>query len=190
MRIVEKDGAIVLSDRQYVWCGLSICEERDGSGSSVLRRFFHQGVQEGTDAYFYTRDHLGSIREMTDSSGAVRARYGYDPYGRQTKLSGDKDASFGFTGHFRHSASGLDLAPYRAYDSSLGRWISPDPIGFGGGSKNLYTYVANNPADSVDPTGEFPVILVLTPPGLAALTAAGEATLFVATAVAARSGSG
>ena len=183
VRIAEKDGGVVLSDRYYLWCGLSICEERDGSGSSVLRRFFHQGVQEGTDAYFYTRDQVGSIREMTDSSGALRARYTYDPYGRQTKLSGDKDAAFGFTGHLRHPQSGLELAPYRAYDPSLGRWISPDPIGLSGGDLNLYSYVGDSPVDRVDPTGEFAIAILLTPPGLAALTAAGKWTILVATAV-------
>ena len=28
----------------------------------------------------YTRDHLGSIRELVDMSQTVRARYDYDPY--------------------------------------------------------------------------------------------------------------
>ena len=50
--------------------------------------------------YFYTRDHLGSIRELTDSSGNVRARYAYDPFGRRTKLTGDLEADFGFAGMF------------------------------------------------------------------------------------------
>jgi RHS repeat-associated protein len=183
VRIVEMDGAAVLTDRWYVWCELSICEERDSSGSSVLRRFFHHGVQEGTDAYLYTRDHLGSIREVTDATGTLRARYDYDPYGRQTKLSGDKEAAFGFTGHFRHSPSGLELAPFRAYDSSIGRWLREDPIGFSTADLNLYSYVSNDPVDFTDPTGEIAFVGVLfTPPGLAAMTAAGKAVLFVTSA--------
>ena len=186
VRIVEKDGAAILSDRRYIWSDLAVLEERDATGSSVLRRFFHQGVQEGTDAYFYTKDHLGSIREMTDAAGTLRARYDYDPYGRQTKLGGDKDAAFGFTGHFRHSPSGLELAPYRAYAPSLGRWISQDPIGFSTADLNLYSYVSNGPIDSYDPTGLIPAIaLLFTPPGLAALTTAGQWTIFALTAIAA-----
>ena len=35
---------------------------------------------------------------MTDGTGAVRARYNYTPYGERTKMSGDLDATFGFTG--------------------------------------------------------------------------------------------
>ncbi len=29
--------------------------------------------------HFFTRDHLGSIRELTDKAGTIRARYDYDP---------------------------------------------------------------------------------------------------------------
>jgi RHS repeat-associated protein len=86
-------------------------------------------MQVGTTSYYYTRDHLGSIRELTNSSGAVQARYDYDPYGRRTKLTGSADADFGFTGHYYHQPSGMHLALYRAYDADLGRWIGRDPIG-------------------------------------------------------------
>jgi len=43
---------------------------------------------------------------------------------------------------------------YRAryYDSAIGRFTSEDPITFAGG-ENFYLYVANNPADLIDPNG-------------------------------------
>lgn len=34
-----------------------------------------------------------------------------------------------------------------------GRWTTKDPIGFGGGDGNLYSYVTNDPVDFVDPSG-------------------------------------
>lgn len=40
------------------------------------------------------RDHLGSVRELTDGSGVVSDRYEYDPYGRRTKVLGSEDAGF------------------------------------------------------------------------------------------------
>ena len=67
------------STKQFVWCPgePQPCEERDGS-DSVTKRFYAQGEQIGSTNYYYTRDHLGSIREVTDNSGAVQARYDYD----------------------------------------------------------------------------------------------------------------
>jgi len=39
--------------------------------------------------YYYSRDHLGSIREMTDSTGGLVARYDYDPWGKSVVVSGN-----------------------------------------------------------------------------------------------------
>ena len=101
-----------------------------------------------------TRDHLGSIREVTDNSGVVRARYDYDPYGRRTLVSGTDLADFGFTGHYYHQASGLHLALYRAYDANLGRWLSREPLGeIQGDGPNLYVYALSNPINWLDPNG-------------------------------------
>jgi RHS repeat-associated protein len=86
----------------------------------------------------------------------VRTRYDYDPYGTRTKLSGNKDATLGFTGHFTHSPTALSFAPLRAYSGSLGRWISQDPVDIEGGL-NLYGYSYNNPTVFKDPEGSTPV---------------------------------
>jgi RHS repeat-associated protein len=68
-------------------------------------------------------------------------------------LQGAADASaFGFTGHYVHPATGLALAPFRAYDAEIGKWISRDPIGEAGGV-NLYGYVGNNPVNYADSSG-------------------------------------
>lgn len=122
------------------------------TGGTVNKRFFGQGEQVAGSAYYFARDHLGSIREMTDTNGTVRARYEYDPYGRRTKVSGDMEADFGFTGHYYHRVSGLHLAPYRAYHAETARWINRDPISEGGGL-NLYAYAGNNPVNYVDYLG-------------------------------------
>ena len=158
VKIVEKNGNTVTNTKQFVWNGSSIVEERDAS-NVVTRRFYSQGEQIGAASYFYTRDHLGSIRELTDGSGVVQARYDYDPYGRRTKVSGTLDASFAFTGHYYHAPSNLHLALYRAYDPDLGRWLSRDPIAERSGT-NLYTYVANDPLRMVDPAGLDALVLI------------------------------
>ncbi|MGH9022917.1 MAG: RHS repeat-associated core domain-containing protein, partial [Acidimicrobiia bacterium] len=151
VRLLEKTNGSTTSDKTYVWAGTEIAEERNTSDNTVTKRYFGVGVEDGGD-HFYVKDHLGSIVDMTDSAGAVQASYDYDPYGRRTKVSGSGDAPMGYTGHFHHAASGLDLAVYRAYDASIGRWISPDPIGLGGGV-NFYAYADNAPIANVDPLG-------------------------------------
>jgi RHS repeat-associated protein len=164
-RVIEKQSNTVdangnpvwttVSDHPYVWDGNTLAEERDGSGTTVTKRFYAEGEQINGVSYFYTRDHLGSVRELIDSAGTVHAQYEYDPYGNRTKLSGDLDSDFGFTGHWHHGPSGLNLSLYRAYSPTLGRWISRDPIGESGGL-NLYGYVENDPSNAIDPLGLCP----------------------------------
>ena len=151
VKIVEKTGSAVNSTRKFVLCGTEKCEYRNNNGAVQLQ-LFSQGQYQGTGAYFYTRDHLGSIREMTDVNGTVVARYDYDPWGRSTTVIGTTKPDFNFTGLYQHAKSALDLATYRAYDPDLGRWLNRDPIGENGGP-NLYGYVRNNPLNAIDPLG-------------------------------------
>jgi RHS repeat-associated protein len=157
VRIVEKDNNVVTGERWFLWCDANICEERDNGGATVRKRFFDLGQQEDGVSYYYAKDHLGSVREMTDGSATIRARYDYDPYGRVTKTAGDKDAAFQFSGHYYHAPSSLVLTFARAYDSGIGRWISQDPAGFVDGT-NLYAYVNNDPVDYLDPLGLFKIV--------------------------------
>jgi RHS repeat-associated protein len=59
----------------------------------------------------------------------------------------------GFAGMERDTATGLDLAVFRAENPGTGRWDSQDPIGFSAGDMNLYRYVSNSPTSASDPTG-------------------------------------
>ena len=134
------------SNRLLLWAGGQIRQER-APDSTVSKRFFRQGVALETGAmpgvYFYTRDHLGSIRELTDSSGSIRARYSYDPFGRPAQLTGDLDTDFGFAGMFYPAELGLNVTNFRAYDPDIGRWLSRDPLMGAELSQgtNLYAYV-------------------------------------------------
>jgi RHS repeat-associated protein len=153
-KIVEKTGSTINSTRKFVWNGQQKCEFRDANDAVTLR-VYPQGQHNGTTAYFFTRDHLGSIREMFTGGGTVVAQYEYDPYGRSTTITGTTPTDFNFTGLYRHAKSNLDLAGHRAYDPDLGRWLNRDPAGEAGG-QNLYAYARNDPANATDTSGLCP----------------------------------
>jgi RHS repeat-associated protein len=186
VRIVEKEAGTVVGSREVIWEGISIAQLRlkNAAGTETERRTFHAGGEVRiagavTTTLLHTGDHLGSIRELVDASnGAIRARYDYDPYGKRTKLSGDLEADQGYTGHYEHAASGLTLAPFRAYDCVLGRWISRDPIEEAGGL-NLYGYVRGSPIGLRDPDGKLPIVAVwLIRAGVSALVSAAADYLY------------
>ncbi|MCC7527947.1 MAG: RHS repeat-associated core domain-containing protein [Candidatus Melainabacteria bacterium] len=118
----------------------------------MSKKFYSWGQENSGADYFYTLDHLASVREMTDSSGVVRAEYIYDPYGRASKLSGISDCEFQYGGYYLHSRSGLELTLTRAYNPERGRFLNRDTIEEAGGI-NLYQYVGNAPIEFTDPSG-------------------------------------
>lgn len=154
VKITEKEHGVQTKQETFVWCGSRICQKR--SGATVVRSYFGNGFEEGTADYFYTRDHLGSVREVVDATGAtVASRLSYDPWGKVTEsgdVIGGALSDFTYTGHYFDRPTGLNLAQYRAYDAQLGRWLSRDPIGLRGGP-NVYGYVRNNPVNGIDPLG-------------------------------------
>jgi len=136
---------------------MEILQERNSSNAFVVRYYpdgYIYSPYHGYDMYahkiFTTRDHLGSVRSAHGPYGT--STYTYDPYGRTTRTSGAYPGDFDYTGHFRHGPSGLTLAPFRAYDADLGRWLSRDPIEEEGGI-NLYAYVHNTPINRIDLLG-------------------------------------
>jgi RHS repeat-associated protein len=57
-----------------------------------------------------------------------------------------------FTGRRYDDEAGLYYYRARYYKPEIGRFLSADPIGYEDGL-NLYTYVHNNPVNSIDPEG-------------------------------------
>ncbi len=137
----------------YVWdiaSGIPVILQ-EISGSNTTTYVYGLGLISTTDnagaQTYRTTDGLGSTINLTDSSGNVQVTYAYDAFGAIRSQSGSSSNYWLFTGEQRDSESGYDYLRARYYDSSIGRFVSQDPLGGG------YAYAGNNPATSFDPLG-------------------------------------
>jgi RHS repeat-associated protein len=103
----------------------------------------------------YMTDALGSTLALTDATGAINTQYSHEAYGNTTQSGIVSDNAYQYTGR-ENDGTGLYYYRARYYDTQTSRFISQDPIGFGGGV-NQFAYVEGNPIGKVDPSGLKPV---------------------------------
>jgi len=114
--------------------------------------------------HYYFSNHLGSHTMVTSATGSCEQDIDYYPYGGvMTDHCPNVAQHYKFTGKERDSESGLDDFGFRYYGSSMGRFMSPDEALYGGDFEdpqklNLYSYVRNNPLNSIDPDGHLVVV--------------------------------
>jgi RHS repeat-associated protein len=114
---------------------------------------------------------------VVSSAGSVVNHIVYDPYGNiVSQTNSEYQPRLAFDGMQLDTATGLYYDNARYYDSSTGRFISQDPLGFAGGTSDLYQYVLNNPVDLTDPTG---LVFLTTHQGTSANETAGGIALSV-----------
>jgi RHS repeat-associated protein len=166
-RIGKKvDGIIV---EKYLWQGLTrLLAVYDGSNNLIMTfeyaddRMPIATTKEGS-TYYLTYDQVGSLRVVADAAGNVVKRIDYDSFGSIiSETNPTFKVPFGFAGGLHDKDTDLIKFGYRDYDPDVGRWTAKDPIGFAGGDIDLYGYVANNPTNNTDPTGEIlPAVIVI-----------------------------
>jgi RHS repeat-associated protein len=111
------------------------------------------GLKPQASVLWMLTDHLGSVRDITDNEGVGIAHYSYDAFGNLTGGAEVILTRYLWTGREFEILTGLQYNRNRWYDPSMGRWVSEDPIGFGGGDSNPYQYVGNQPLTLLDPSG-------------------------------------
>jgi RHS repeat-associated protein len=148
---------------------LSPVAELDGSGNLVsefvygTRSNVPDYVVRGGATYRVFTDHLGSVRRLVNvaSSSDVPCKGDYSAFGVVTGTGLDV-VPFGFAGGMYDADTGLVRFGARDYDAVSGRWVSKDPIGFGGGQANIYEYSGNDPVNRGDALGTGPISTTLT----------------------------
>ncbi|MBI5695633.1 MAG: RHS repeat-associated core domain-containing protein [Nitrospirae bacterium] len=92
---------------------------------------------------------------LTDEAQSIVNKYSYDPFGNVGTQVEAIAQPFKYVGQFgvMSEPNGFYYMRARYYDPQVGRFISEDPLGFGGGDVNLMAYVGNNPVNNIDPLG-------------------------------------
>jgi RHS repeat-associated protein len=131
----------------------------DGADNLLMRFEYADGrmpvaMTRGGARYYLAYDQVGTLRVVTDSTGAVVKRIDYDTFGNVVADTNPAfSVPFGFAGGLHDRDTGLVRFGYRDYDPETGRWTAKDPILFAGGDVGLYGYCLNDPVNLVDLMG-------------------------------------
>ncbi len=164
--LLEWNGSGTLL-RRYTW-GLDLAAQNGSVNSLESAGTIGGLLAVRTSApvdMVYCYDGNGNVGQLVETSQQdIWAAYEYDPYGYRLGTSWGQyfssnpfrfstkyyDAETEVTGA---TGSGLLYFGYRYYLTWLGRWISRDPIGEGGGMA-LFRYTRNAPTRWCDPLGQ------------------------------------
>ena len=130
-------------------------------GNQPFAMIYKHGSE--TELYYYLVNAQGDVSAILDSGGKIAASYDYDAWGNCTVYD-SSDAAIGdlnplrYRGYYYDAETGFYYLQSRYYDPAICRFINADGLftdGFIGA--NLFAYCANNPVNTVDPTGNFAI---------------------------------
>lgn len=174
LRISAATGSQANKTTLYDWdpnAGLAnLVAERNGNGALIRR--YRQGMSTvsmdtGGSPFYYHYDGLGSVVNLTGSTGVTQWTYDYLPYGGvQTETKNKNQAPdnvLRFTGQVL-DPTGLYQLRARTYDPGTGRFVSTDPAAAGPADPyvSAYVYGNANPIRYSDPSGRCigPLVIV------------------------------
>ncbi len=147
----------------YCYIG-SLIYSTSGSTATLESTDFSQGrIVVGTGntqtIHYHHKDHLGSVRAITDGTGAVIEQNAYYPFGGRHNFGQSYAQTpanrYKFNGKEEQAIGNLGLLDYgaRMYDAKIGRWQVQDPLAEKYYPFSAYNYCVNNPLRYIDPDG-------------------------------------
>jgi RHS repeat-associated protein len=140
-----------------------VVAETDGTGGLQALYVRADGellaVIRGTGTRFYHADGTGSIRWLSNETGAVTDRYTYSAFGDLIDHVGSDPQPYAFAGEPYDPNVGMQYHRARWMDPRLGRFASRDPLDPKVGSLydppelHRYRYAADDPVNRTDPSG-------------------------------------
>ena len=129
-----------------------------GTANEIVAFYPHEDfrVVDGVKSYLH-RDHLASVRFVTEATGNAARLTSYTPFGVPTETNYAPTApdTEGFIGERYDAETGLQYLNARYYDPTLGRFIQPDwwEVTKAGVGTNRYAYSFNDPINKSDTNG-------------------------------------
>jgi len=161
-KVMVRDRADNTSSNGYLYLG-SMVFKKTGTSYAFESTDFGGGriinVNGTLTPYYYTTDHLGSVRAITDAGGNVVERNDYYPFGKSMTTGNTYPTTssnrWKYNGKETQTTGDVNWLDYgaRMYDEVIGRWIKPDPMSEKYYGSSVYAYCKNNPLEFVDPTG-------------------------------------
>jgi RHS repeat-associated protein len=162
-RRVRKTASGVTTDYIYNLSGNYVAQVSNSGAWTVAEVYAggmhlatYSGGASGTTVFNHA-DWLGTERARTSTTGTLSESCTSLPFGDALSCTGSDTSGLHFTGKERDTESGLDNFKARYDSSSMGRFMSPDPLNTLDLSHpqklNRYTYANNNPLSNVDVGG-------------------------------------
>ncbi|HMQ70556.1 MAG TPA: RHS repeat-associated core domain-containing protein [Ignavibacteria bacterium] len=114
------------------------------------------GFIDGNDNIrYYMKDHLGSVRAVTDGTGSVVSSQDYDAWGYllENRVYESDENIYKFTSKERDEENQYDYFGARYYDARVGRWGQVEPLLDKYISYSPYQYGILNPLKVIDVNG-------------------------------------
>jgi len=184
--IAEESYVYAADDRRLVITTNGTCEYEVPYGNNVWSRISlltssvtYFGFSNGLDqvlvqmmpngpSQFYLGDKSESVTTLLENGSSILGTRSYDSYGQTAAEDGSGVGPWYFQGRQWSNTTRLQFHRARYYDPTIGRFISPDPVGLVGDT-NTYVFVSNSPPNATDPSGKIPIMEYLGALGLTSL---------------------